>query len=202
MLWTCEGTCSFLVEGRRFVLVSPCWFQAVSSLFVLRQMEVGSLVSHREDISSLFPQQIPGAKYKVGGLLYCRGHICTFVDIHPHSLSFVRIWAASSPLWGKYVVMETASTGPSASLTWSQSCTTAELCRGQWSSVLTSARNKLVLMKCYIIHVSNNGFDFRFKDKIIRSSEVLSSAGFVESRFKQHLNTVNNSQLSNNVVIW
>lgn len=56
-----------------------CLDSQIVTLFVSRQMEAGSLVSCREDISAVFPEQTPGAKYNVGYssavggvVVYCR----------------------------------------------------------------------------------------------------------------------------------
>ncbi|XP_053290378.1 ubiquitin thioesterase OTUB2 [Pleuronectes platessa] len=96
-------------------------------------MEVGSLVSHREDISSMFPQQIPGAKYK---------------DLSSQFSSVRKVRGDGN-------------------------CFYRAFCFSHMESVLHNTRALQ-----------------RFKDKIIQSGEVLSSAGFDESRFKQHLDTV------------
>lgn len=47
---------------------SRCLVSRTVTLFASREMEAGSLVSCREDISTLFPEQTPCAKYKVGFL--------------------------------------------------------------------------------------------------------------------------------------
>lgn len=58
---------------------------SVVKLFVCRQMEAGSLVSCREDISSLFPEQTPGVKYKVGySVGYCRWSLSPLFTL-PHN---------------------------------------------------------------------------------------------------------------------
>lgn len=62
-----------LAEIWRYVTCPPpCIKLRLCSVFpgkdvpFFRQMDVGRLVSRREDISALFPAETPGAKYKVG----------------------------------------------------------------------------------------------------------------------------------------
>lgn len=132
--------CVHAAERRRYVPRSCRSVPRTVKLFVPRQMEAGCLVSGSEDISSLFPEQTPGAKYKVGFLVRV-GRLIAGVYMLPCAIihtrcPFVRIWAASFPPWDKCAGMGTASTEPSASHTWSRSCTMPGLCRGQSSSLL------------------------------------------------------------------
>ncbi|XP_035529636.1 ubiquitin thioesterase OTUB2-like [Morone saxatilis] len=98
-------------------------------------MEAASLVSCREDISSLFPEQTPGAKYK--------------------DLSSQFSW-----------VRQVRGDG---------NCFYRALCYAHLESVLHNARALQ-----------------RFKERIIQTCKDFSSAGFDESSFKRHLNTVVN----------
>ncbi|XP_069008296.1 ubiquitin thioesterase OTUB2-like [Embiotoca jacksoni] len=95
----------------------------------------GSLVSCREDISSLFPAQTPSAKHK---------DLC-------------RQFSAVRKVCGD------------------GNCFYRAFCFAHLESVRLNARALQ-----------------RFKDKIIQSGKMLASAGFEESSFKQHLNTVVN----------
>ncbi|KAG7238452.1 hypothetical protein INR49_030864, partial [Caranx melampygus] len=99
------------------------------------KMEAGSLVSCREDITSLFPEQTPGAKLK---------------DLSSQFSSVRKVLGDGN-------------------------CFYRAFCFAHMESAL---HNDRALQ--------------RFKDKIIQSSQVLSSAGFDESSYKHHLNTVVN----------
>lgn len=93
----------------------------------------GSLVSYREDISSLFPDQTPGAKYKD-----LSSQFSTVRQVRGDGNCFYRA-----------------------------------LCFAHLESVLHNARALQ-----------------RFKEKVVQTCEDFSSAGFDESSFKHHLNTV------------
>ncbi|XP_040916604.1 ubiquitin thioesterase OTUB2-like [Toxotes jaculatrix] len=99
------------------------------------KMEAGSLVSCREDISSLFAEEKPGAKHK---------------DLSSQFSSVRKVRGDGN-------------------------CFYRAFCFAHMESVLHNARALQ-----------------RFKDKIIQSGKVLSSAGFDESSFTHHLNTVVN----------
>nr|XP_046268396.1 ubiquitin thioesterase OTUB2-like [Scatophagus argus] len=96
-------------------------------------MEAGSLVSRREDISSLFPEQTPGAKYK---------------DLSSQFSSVRHVRGDGN-------------------------CFYRALCFAHLESVLHNARALQ-----------------RFKQTVIETCKHFSSAGFDESSFKHHLNTV------------
>nr|XP_020446465.1 ubiquitin thioesterase OTUB2 [Monopterus albus] len=96
-------------------------------------MEAGSIVECREDISSLFPEQTPGAKHK---------------DLSSQFSSVRQVRGDGN-------------------------CFYRAVCFAHLESVLHNARSLQ-----------------RFKDKIIQSGNVLSSAGFDESFFKHHLSTL------------
>ncbi|XP_059209250.1 ubiquitin thioesterase OTUB2-like isoform X2 [Centropristis striata] len=96
-------------------------------------MEAGCLVSCREDISSLFPEQTPGAKYK---------------DLSSQFSSVRQVRGDGN-------------------------CFYRALCYAHMESLLHSVRALQ-----------------RFKEKIVQTCEDFSSAGFDESSFKHHLNTV------------
>ncbi|XP_073339625.1 ubiquitin thioesterase OTUB2-like [Pagrus major] len=96
-------------------------------------MEAGCLVSGSEDISSLFPEQTPGAKYK---------------DLSSQFSSVRQVRGDGN-------------------------CFYRALCFAHLESILHNARALQ-----------------RFKEKITQTCEDFSSAGFDESSFKHHLNTV------------
>uniref|UniRef100_UPI0037E88F49 ubiquitin thioesterase OTUB2-like n=1 Tax=Semicossyphus pulcher TaxID=241346 RepID=UPI0037E88F49 len=96
-------------------------------------METGSLVSNREDISSLFPENTPGPKYK---------------DLSSQFSSVRQVRGDGN-------------------------CFYRALFFAHLESVLHNARALQ-----------------RFKEKIIQTCEEFSSAGFDESSFKHHLDTV------------
>ncbi|XP_010732223.2 ubiquitin thioesterase OTUB2 [Larimichthys crocea] len=98
-------------------------------------MEAGSLVSCREDISSLFPEQTPGAKYK---------------DLSSQFSSVRQVRGDGN-------------------------CFYRALCFAHLESVLHSARALQ-----------------RFKETIIQTCKDFATAGFDESSFKHHLNTLVN----------
>lgn len=75
--------CVHAAATRRYVPRSCRSVPRTVKLFVPRQMEAGCLVSGSEDISSLFPEQTPGAKYKVGfSLRVCGGLLQVFTCFH------------------------------------------------------------------------------------------------------------------------
>ncbi|KAM9842458.1 ubiquitin thioesterase OTUB2-like [Aulostomus maculatus] len=109
-------------------LCSYLWF-----LFVSGHMEAGSLVSHQEDISCVFPELTPAAKYKD-----LTSQFCSVRKVRGDGNCFYRAF-----------------------------------CFAHLESILHNTRALQ-----------------RFKDKIIQSSRDFTSAGFDESSFKHHLNTV------------
>eukprot|EP00064_Thunnus_orientalis_P001553 superscaffoldBa00000107_g1556 len=99
------------------------------------KMEAGSLVSCREDISAVFPEETPDAKYN---------------DLSSQFSSVRKVRGDGN-------------------------CFYRAFCFAHLESVLHSARALQ-----------------RFKDQIIQTSKDLTSAGFDESSFRHHLNTVIN----------
>lgn len=85
---------------------------------------------------------------------------------------------------GEYTEMETVSIEPSSSHTWNRWSTMPGLCRGQWWLSLLSHLN---------LHWNTSRFahlTFRFQERIIQTCTEFFSAGFEDSSFMHHLNTV------------
>uniref|UniRef100_A0A8C6PBU6 ubiquitinyl hydrolase 1 n=2 Tax=Nothobranchius TaxID=28779 RepID=A0A8C6PBU6_NOTFU len=119
-------------------------------------MEVGSLVSCREDISALFPAETtPSAKYNDLSSQFC-------------------------------AVRKVSGDG---------NCFYRAACFAHLESALHHPRalQRSASHQCIIIIIrggNNNHRVISFKDKIIQSGRVLTSAGFDESSFSHHQNTL------------